>query len=90
MLVGSDPILHNYSYLNPSASFRYKPKKGINYRLIYRKTVRSPNNYQSSPVINDLNPYLIRMGNPNLDPQKFDNLTFNSSIHNFKNSLSIK
>ena len=89
MLVGSDPILHNYSYLNPSASFRYKPKKGINYRLIYRKTVRSPNNYQSSPVINDLNPYLIRMGNPNLDPQKFDNLTFNSSIHNFKNSLSI-
>lgn len=89
MLTGDHPILHNYTYLNPSASLKYKPKKGINYRLIYRKTVRSPGNYQSAPIINDLNPYHIRMGNPNLDPQKFDNITFNSSIHNFKNSLSV-
>jgi len=89
MLSGDVPILHDYTYLNPSFSLRYKPKRGINYRLIYRKRVQSPSNNHSSPMINDLNPNHIRMGNPNLDPQKLDQLTFNSSIHNYKKSMSI-
>ena len=76
------------SYFNPSATFNYKPKKGENYVLKYRKYVKSPSNYKSSPVVNDLNPYYIRKGNPLLNSEKYDDITLNANLHNFQSGVT--
>ena len=76
------------SYFNPLASFNYKPKKGENYLLRYRRFVRSPRDSQISPVINDLNPFYIRKGNPDLNSEIFDDLIFNTTLHNFQTGIS--
>ncbi|WP_111706220.1 outer membrane beta-barrel protein [Lutibacter citreus] len=86
---GAEEFNRYQAYFNPSLSFRYKPKRGQNYSLRYRRSIRSPRNYNSSPVINDLNPYYIRKGNPYLNTEKVDDLNFNLSSHNFKSALSI-
>ncbi|SDW53546.1 Outer membrane receptor proteins, mostly Fe transport [Lutibacter oricola] len=87
-LVTEDFFKKNQTYFNPSASIRYRPKKGSQHLLRYRRQIRSPRASQTSPVINDLNPYYIRKGNTDLKTEKIDNLSFNSNIHNFKSSLS--
>lgn len=56
--------------LNPTSTILYKPKRGVKYRFIYKKVIRTPRSSQSSTVINDLNPFYIRKGNPNLEAEK--------------------
>ncbi|MDO6854106.1 outer membrane beta-barrel protein [Cellulophaga lytica] len=75
-------------HINPIANIVYKPVRGQKYRLNYRKTVRNPNSFQSSTVINDINPYSIRKGNPDLNAEKTNAFTLNTVVHNFKSDLS--
>ncbi|MGB5419651.1 outer membrane beta-barrel protein, partial [Algibacter sp.] len=81
-------IVKGQAYLNPISTIQYKPKKGSKYRFSYKKTIRSPNSSQSSTVINDLNPYFIRKGNPNLKTEKLDILSLNANVYNYASSVS--
>ncbi|WP_299556855.1 outer membrane beta-barrel protein [Seonamhaeicola sp.] len=76
-------------FLNPMAFIQYKPKKGSKYRFSYKRLIRNPTWNESSTVINDLNPYYIRQGNPDLKAEKMDELTLNANIFSFKSSTSI-
>lgn len=87
-LIDVEPFKKYQAYLNPSLSIRYKPKKGKDYFLKYRRYIKSPRATQSSPVINDLNPYYIRKGNPDLRTEKLNEINLSSTIHNYKSSLS--
>lgn len=87
--VGAEQFNRYQTYFTPTMSLRYKPKRGHNYSVRFRRSIRSPRNYSSSPVINDLNPYYIRKGNPYLNTEKVDDLNFNVSTHKFKSALSI-
>lgn len=88
-LVDQDPYKKHQAYLNPSMSLRYKPKRGENYSIKYRRYIKPPRNNYSTPVINDINPYYIRKGNPDLNTEKIDNISINTTRHNYKSSLSI-
>ncbi len=83
-----DLIVKNQNYINPTVWFQYKPKTGRKYRLTYNRYIRSPSASQSNMFINDLNPYNIRTGNPDLKTEKTDNVRFVANIHDFKSSLS--
>ncbi|WP_170146744.1 outer membrane beta-barrel protein [Maribacter vaceletii] len=76
------------SYINPVTFLQYKPKKGQRYRFSYKKTIKTPNSYESSTVINDLNPFSIRKGNPDLKPEKINLFSLLSIIHNFKSGIN--
>ncbi|MDO7136016.1 outer membrane beta-barrel protein [Algibacter lectus] len=82
-------LVKGQAYLNPISTILYKPKKGSKYRFSYKKTIRSPSSSQSSTVINDLNPYFIRKGNPNLKTEKLDIISLNTNIYNYASFVSI-
>jgi len=87
-LIDEENYKQDELYFNPVVSFRYKPKKGINYVFNYRRVIKSPSYYQSSPVVNDLNPYHIKMGNPNLQPEEIDNFNLRTTNNYYRSSLS--
>ncbi|MDG1806166.1 outer membrane beta-barrel protein [Flavicella sp.] len=76
------------SFINPRAFIQYKPKAGRKYRLNYKKSVRSPNIYHSSTVVNDLIPRFIRKGNPNISAEQRDDLSARVNIHDYKSALT--
>ena len=82
------PIVKEQNYINPYVFFQYKPKIGRKYRLTYNRYIRSPSASQSNTFINDLNPYSIRTGNPDLKTEKTDNIVFFANVNDFKSSLS--
>ncbi len=81
------PLVKNQFYINPLATVHFKPKRGERHRFTYKRIIKSPRTSQITTVINDLNPYFIRRGNPNLRTEKIDKLTLLSTINNFKSSL---
>lgn len=85
---GSTHIKKNQYYFNPQFTLQFKPKRGEKHRFIYKRIIRSPRTSQITTVVNDLNPYFIRTGNPNLKTEKIDMLTLANTIHNFKSSIS--
>ncbi|WP_282135268.1 outer membrane beta-barrel protein [Seonamhaeicola maritimus] len=87
-IIGENPININLFFLNPISTIQYKPKRGRKYRFSYRKAIRNPRWNESSTVINDLNPYFIRQGNPDLKAEKMDEITLNANIFNFKSSTT--
>lgn len=78
----------NNLYINPIITLRFNPKKGRKYKLDYKKSILSPRSSQSTTIVNDLNPYSIRKGNPNLKPEKNETLNLSINIHNFASSLN--
>ncbi|WP_055436928.1 outer membrane beta-barrel protein [Lacinutrix algicola] len=87
-VVTENSIRKNQYYFNPIAFAQYKPKRGYKYRINYSKSVKSPNPSQNSTVINDLNPNFIRVGNPDLKPEKLHNLALLAVINNYKSGVS--
>ncbi len=59
----------NYSSVNPSFRFRYRPKKGSWVFLRYSKSLDLPSLSRVSPIVNNFNPLFIRQGNQNLTPE---------------------
>ncbi|WP_276168179.1 outer membrane beta-barrel protein [Zobellia alginiliquefaciens] len=78
----------NQLFVNPMATVQYIPKRGQKYRLNYKKNIRRPRPNESSTVINDLNPFSIRKGNPDLVAEKMDAFTISAIVHDFKSSFS--
>jgi hypothetical protein len=78
-------------YLNvlPSALFTYTFSGNRNLRLQYRTRLTAPSITQLQPVIDNTNPLNVRMGNPTLRPEYYNNvtLTFNSSRSQGSKSL---
>ena len=87
-VVTDDLIRKNQNYFNPIAFIQYKPKKGYRYRLNYSKSVVTPKPSQSSTVVNDLNPNFLRVGNPELEPEKLHNLALLAVVNNYKSGVS--
>ncbi|WP_179338495.1 outer membrane beta-barrel protein [Winogradskyella ludwigii] len=87
-VITEDPFNSNQFYLNPFSTLQYKPKNGVKYRLVYNRKIRSPRTAESSTVINDLNPFFIRKGNPNLKTEKTDDFSLIANIYNYKSSLN--
>jgi len=83
-----DPFNSSQFYVNPFATLQYKPRKGVKYRFVYNRRIRSPRTSESSTVINDLNPFYIRKGNPYLKTEKSDDFSLIANIYNYKSSLS--
>ncbi|WP_299098235.1 outer membrane beta-barrel protein [uncultured Winogradskyella sp.] len=87
-VITEDKFNSTQFYLNPFSTLQYKPKKGVKYRLVYKRKIRSPRTAESSTVINDLNPFFIRKGNPNLKTEKNDDFLLTANIYNYKSSLN--
>ncbi|SER06558.1 Outer membrane receptor proteins, mostly Fe transport [Hyunsoonleella jejuensis] len=85
---GELPIRKTQFYFNPLATIQYKPKRGIKHRFAYRRQIRSPRSQQITTVVNNLNPFFIRKGNPNLKTEKTDIFALNTVINSFKSSLN--
>ena len=87
-VISEDSFNSNQFYLNPFSTLQYKPKNGVKYRLVYNRKIRSPRTAESSTVINDLNAFFIRKGNPYLKTEKTDDFSLIANIYNYKSSLS--
>lgn len=87
-VITEDSFDKSQFYLNPISTIQYKPSKGEKYRLNYRRIIRSPRTFESSTVVNDLNPYFIKKGNPNLKTEKKDDYTLTANIYNHKSSIN--
>jgi hypothetical protein len=86
--IQNETISRQQVFLNPIMSFQYKPKRGRKFKLTYKKIVRSPRLNQSSTVINDLNPFFIKKGNPDLKTEKRNLFSFIANVNDFKTSLN--
>ena len=75
-------------YANPYFFFQYKPKRGRKYRFVYKRQIRAPRPNQTNPFFNDLNPFSIRTGNPNLKTEKTNSFLFRANVNDFKSTIS--
>lgn len=75
-------------YLNPYFFMQYKPKKGKKFRFTYRKFIRAPRANQTNPFFNDINPFSIITGNPDLKTEKTNSFLLTAVLHDFKSSVS--
>ncbi|WP_179319180.1 outer membrane beta-barrel protein [Winogradskyella helgolandensis] len=87
-VITEDPFNSNQFYVNPFSIVQYKPQNGVKYRLVYNRKIRNPRTSESSTVINDLNPFYIRKGNPQLKTEKTDDISLIANIFNYKSSLN--
>ena len=76
-------------YLNPYFFFQYKPKRGRKFRFTYKKLIRAPRATQTNPFYNDINPYAIFTGNPDLKTEKMHSFLAIANVHDFNSSLSL-
>jgi hypothetical protein len=75
-------------YLNPYFLFQYKPKRGKKFKFIYKKLVKAPRASQTNPFLNDINPFSIKTGNPNLKTEKTDSFLATANVYDYNSSLS--
>lgn len=87
-VVNQDNFTSSQFYVNPFSTVQYKPTQGVKYRFVYKRIIRSPRTNESSTVINDLNPFFIRRGNPDLKTEKNDDFSLLANIYNYKSSLN--
>lgn len=69
-----------YAYFMPNALFSYTFRGNKNLRLQYRTRVVSPGITQLIPIADNSNPLNINIGNPDLRPEYYHNLTLTFSI----------
>ncbi|MCL7762971.1 outer membrane beta-barrel protein [Polaribacter sp. Z014] len=75
-------------YLNPYLFFQYKPNRGQKFRFTYRKYVKAPRANQTNPFYNDINPYAISTGNPDLKTEKTNSFLLLANVYDFNSSVS--
>lgn len=86
--VNEDAYAFNTFYVNPRLSVQFKPNFGQEYYLNYRRRIKAPRISQNSPVINDLNPFYLRKGNPLLGSEQVDVLSLSGNAHSYKTNLN--
>ncbi|MHB0756592.1 outer membrane beta-barrel protein [Polaribacter sp. M15] len=83
-------------YVTPSFFLQYKPKRGEKLRFVYRSQIRAPRPNETNPFINDINPYFVRTGNVDLQPEKvhsfvsFYNVSSANSSVNFNTNINYR
>ena len=77
-----------YSSVNPSVRYRYRPKRGSWVFLRYSKSLNLPSLSRVSPVVNNFNPLFIRQGNQNLTPETSHSLFGMYGNYNFVTGFS--
>ena len=75
-------------YVNPFMFLQYKPERGKKFRFTYKKYVKSPKPNQTNPFFNDLNPYAINTGNPDLKTEKTNSFLASANVYDFNSSIS--
>ena len=63
----------SFNQFIPNASFRYTINRNTNVNLNYSRTANEPAIDDLQAIVNNLNPLFIRVGNPELIPEIFDN-----------------
>jgi hypothetical protein len=75
-------------YLNPYLFLQYKPKRGRKFRFTYKQKIKSPRANQTNPFFNDINPYAIYTGNPDLKTEKINYLLATANMNDLNSSVS--
>ena len=70
-------ISRTFTNILPNALFTYNFGKSRTLRLNYRTRINAPSVNQLQPVINNINPLNIQLGNPGLQPEYSHNVTLN-------------
>lgn len=76
-------------YVNPGFFFQYKPKRGRKFKFIYSKFIRAPKPNYTNPFFNDLNPFVIFTGNPDLKAEKTNSFLTTASVFDFNSSINL-
>ena len=87
-LAPSNNFSVDYFNLVPSATLSYQLKPTQQLRLGYNLRIYRPSIWYLNPYVNDTNPYDISYGNPNLKPEKANNLNLNYSFFSQKYTLN--
>lgn len=80
---------NTYNNFLPRATFSYEYKKGKKVYVRYRKETQLPTATQLSPIINDFNPLRIYVGNPNLTPEKENQIFGMFRSNDFKTATNL-
>jgi len=64
-----NPIIKNFWTILPSMNFNYDFANSNTLSLNYRTNLREPSLEQLQPIVNNLNPLSLYVGNPNLRPE---------------------
>ncbi|WP_165732656.1 outer membrane beta-barrel protein [Polaribacter sp. 20A6] len=86
--VDKNQFIREKFYLNPSLFFQYKPKRGQKFRFTYRKYIKAPRANQANPFYNDINPYAINTGNPDLKNEKTNSISATANVYDFNSSFN--
>ncbi len=78
----------NIFALLPYAVISYKPNTKQNIKLTYRNSVYRPNLYQLNPYTSIEDPFTVKKGNPNLEPEFRHDLMIDYSIRLGNNYIS--
>jgi outer membrane receptor protein involved in Fe transport len=69
---GTDPfVIHRFDYF-PSAHFSYQLKNNLQVYTSYSKRIRRPRDWDLNPFPLIIDPYNVRIGNPELEPEYID------------------
>ncbi len=74
----------------PRASLIYTPSKGKNIKLVYTASTTSPTIQQLQPLPDLTNPFLVRLGNPNLLQQLTHTLNATYTAFNARNFQNLQ
>ncbi|MDR2231540.1 MAG: TonB-dependent receptor [Tannerella sp.] len=79
----------DYFNLVPSVSATYQLKETQQLRLGYNLRIFRPSIWYLNPYVNDIDPYNISYGNPNLVPEKSNSFNLNYSYFSQKYTVNI-
>ena len=78
----------DYFNMVPSATVSYQLKPSQQLRLGYSLRIYRPSIWYLNPYVNDVDPYNISYGNPNLKPEKSNSFNLNYSFFSQKYTLN--
>ncbi len=87
-IIDEDILNKNKTYFRPGVFLQYKPSKSEKYRFSYSRIIKNPTSRQSSTVINDLNPFFINRGNPDLRAEKIDKFSALVNINSKESGIN--
>lgn len=78
----------HYFNVVPNATLSYQLTMSQQLRLGYNMRIQRPGIWYLNPYVNDVDPQNISYGNPNLDPEKSNNINLNYSMFAQKFSIN--
>ncbi|MFT5858896.1 MAG: outer membrane receptor protein involved in Fe transport [Flavobacteriaceae bacterium] len=89
-LISTGEVTRNeYFNLFPSAHLKYEPKEEIEFSLSYSRRINRAKSRQLNPFTSYANPFNVRTGNPELQPEYIDSYDLGYALTKKKIILSI-